>query len=119
MKPCKSCGSPQPHLHPAVQFEGEVETCTDDFHMRPTPQNTPAYKRPGITRVREHMIADDIIDAAARHRKIKPAVEQMVELMYQEPQSNTSEVNHEFECEIRGQKFDVEISLRVSTKKKH
>ena len=65
------------------------------------------------------MIADDIIDAAARHRLIKPAVEQMVELMYQEPQSNTSEVNHEFQCEVRGQQFDVEICLRVSTKKKH
>lgn len=65
------------------------------------------------------MIADDIIETVARHTKIKPAVEQMVRLMYEEPQSNTSEVNHEFECEVRGQKFDVEISLRVSTKKKH
>ncbi len=50
------------------------------------------------------MIADDIIETVARHTK---------------PQSNTSEVNHEFECEVRGQKFDVEICLRVSTKKKH
>ena len=65
------------------------------------------------------MIADDIIETVARHTKIKPAVEQMVRLMYEEPQSNTSEVNHEFECEVRGQKFDVEICLRVSTKKKH
>ena len=65
------------------------------------------------------MIADDIIEAAARHGKIKPAVEQMIERMYQEPQANTSTVNHEFECEVRGQKFDVEISFTVSTKKKH
>lgn len=40
---CPRCGSDKPHLHPAVQFEGEVETCTDDFHLTPTPQNKPEY----------------------------------------------------------------------------
>lgn len=40
---CPRCESPAPHLHPAVQFEGEVETCTHDFHLTVTPQNTPAY----------------------------------------------------------------------------
>jgi hypothetical protein len=40
---CPRCGSLAPHLHPAVQCEGEVETCIDDFHLRPTPQNTPEY----------------------------------------------------------------------------
>lgn len=29
---CPTCGSPAPHLHPAVQFEGETEPCTDQFH---------------------------------------------------------------------------------------
>ena len=37
---CPRCGSPQPHLHPAVQFEGEVQVCLHDFHFTPTPQNT-------------------------------------------------------------------------------
>lgn len=40
---CPRCGSPQPHLHPAVQHEVEVELCIDDFHLRPTSQNTPEY----------------------------------------------------------------------------
>jgi hypothetical protein len=26
-----------------MQFEGEVETCTHDFHLTPTPQNTLEY----------------------------------------------------------------------------
>jgi hypothetical protein len=43
MKRCPKCGSSHPHLHPAVQFEGEVETCVHDFHLTATPQNTPAY----------------------------------------------------------------------------
>lgn len=40
---CPRCGSPQPHLHPAVQHEGEVQVCLDEFHLRPTPQNTKSY----------------------------------------------------------------------------
>ena len=42
---CPSCNSPQPHLHPAVQWEGEVEICVDEFHLRVTPQNRPEYIR--------------------------------------------------------------------------
>lgn len=37
---CPTCGSNRPHLHPAVAFEGEVEVCTDDYHLIPTNQNT-------------------------------------------------------------------------------
>lgn len=39
---CPRCKSPSPERHPAVQFGGEVEICTHDFHLRETPQNTPS-----------------------------------------------------------------------------
>lgn len=38
---CPRCDSPQPHLHPAVQFEGEVQECPHEFHQRVTNQNPP------------------------------------------------------------------------------
>lgn len=43
MKRCPRCQSNAPHLHPAVQFEGEVELCTHDFHLTKTPSNRPEY----------------------------------------------------------------------------
>jgi hypothetical protein len=40
---CPTCNSRDPHLHPAVAFEGETEICVDDFHMIRTAQNRPEY----------------------------------------------------------------------------
>lgn len=42
-RPCPRCGSPEPHLHPAVQIEGEVEICTDDFHLIRTNRTRQSY----------------------------------------------------------------------------
>lgn len=42
---CPKCGSKQPHLHPAMQAEGEVELCVDDFHLIETPSNTEKYRQ--------------------------------------------------------------------------
>jgi hypothetical protein len=39
---CQTCDSPAPHLHPAVQCGGEVQPCRDHYHLRVTPENTPA-----------------------------------------------------------------------------
>lgn len=37
---CPRCGSPQPHLHPAVQYGGEVQVCFHRYHLTLTAQNT-------------------------------------------------------------------------------
>lgn len=39
---CPTCDSPAPHLHPSMQFEGEVDPCDNEFHQQVTSLNTPA-----------------------------------------------------------------------------
>lgn len=31
---CPTCHSPSPTLHPAMQYEGEVQRCRDDWHKQ-------------------------------------------------------------------------------------
>lgn len=40
MDKCPKCLSPAPHLHPAMQCGGEVQPCSDVFHLKETPENT-------------------------------------------------------------------------------
>lgn len=58
---CPRCDSPAPHLHPAMQAEGEVELCTHDFHMAITNQN----RAEDLTEVRaaRHAEAERLLSA--------------------------------------------------------
>jgi Lar family restriction alleviation protein len=40
---CPTCDSPSPERHPAMQHGGEVELCTDAYHLIPTAGNRPSY----------------------------------------------------------------------------
>ncbi len=51
---CPTCGSSSPRLHPAMQHEGEVQACSDDFHFRkvfPVKSQADVY-REGLVEVR-------------------------------------------------------------------
>lgn len=67
------------------------------------------------------LIADEIIDSVARHRRIKPAVEEMIKYAtnLSQPGATSATCEHEFVCEVSGQKYDVKISLTVAGQKKH
>jgi hypothetical protein len=67
MQTCKTCGSKAPHLHPAVQVDGEVEVCGDSFHLTITPQNTLRF----IFEVERKRMAQE---AARKNRNWGPAM---------------------------------------------
>jgi len=54
---CPRCDSPAPHLHPQMQFEGEVQECSHSFHLRETPQNLCFADKAAEARERDSLIA--------------------------------------------------------------
>jgi hypothetical protein len=42
---CPTCGSPKPELHPAMQVEGEVQPCSDPWHMHASSESAPPSYR--------------------------------------------------------------------------
>lgn len=55
LKHCPTCGSPDPRLHPAVQYGGEVSICADAFHpsiTKPAALTKPPEGEPVAWRVR-------------------------------------------------------------------
>jgi len=56
-KVCPTCGSKDPRLHPALQFEGEVQICGDAFHA-------PARDEPHTMPNAEFFSEEDIKEAA-------------------------------------------------------
>lgn len=47
VRECPTCKAPEPHLHPALQYEGEVQLCSDSWHWTKAakPRRSPAAKR--------------------------------------------------------------------------
>ena len=50
---CPTCNSPSPGRHPAMAWEGEVEICSDAYHLIQTNENRPQ----SIAAVREKRAA--------------------------------------------------------------
>lgn len=54
---CPTCESPRPSLHPAMQFEGEVQPCRDPWHG-PLPGYAIAPERPDS----DYMALGDLVE---------------------------------------------------------
>jgi hypothetical protein len=72
---CPTCESPQPHLHPAVQHEGEVQPCGDAFHRIVTPQNPPQSwrksHRPDAERAKDEPMVHACSDGDGKSIRIR------------------------------------------------
>lgn len=42
---CPTCNSHSPNLHPAIQSEGEIQPCKDEYHYKMIDGRCVAHKR--------------------------------------------------------------------------
>lgn len=61
---CPRCDSPAPHLHPAMQCEGEVEVCRDAWHGAERREDPPASTDPDPREMRALWDAVAVLGAA-------------------------------------------------------
>lgn len=60
---CPRCDSPAPHLHPAMQWEGEVQPCSDPWHKprKPAEEHVDTQRLDWLEKqVKKHLYYSDI-----------------------------------------------------------
>lgn len=76
---CPRCDSPQPHLHPAVQHEGEVHICPHPWHEATSSTSLdPLERRISAAILSAYRVPPDVLPAMVERvaDAVRPAAEQ-------------------------------------------